>query len=142
MDTSSSSSASLEDEKPSMEPNHSHLDPSNGAPTGTERTDAHIVPETVDEPQERDLEKAEANGNEKPKPSPMGMMDPSQFPDGGLEAWLVVSGAFCCLFCSFGWINGKYCNQQTPSERFLMMCHSDWDLSELLRDWAIKRVLS
>ena len=31
--------------------------------------------------------------------------DPSTFPDGGLEAWLVVAGAFCGVFCSFGWIN-------------------------------------
>ena len=30
--------------------------------------------------------------------------DPSQFPDGGLEAWLVVLGCYCCLFVSFGWI--------------------------------------
>lgn len=26
-------------------------------------------------------------------------------PDGGAEAWLVVLGAFCGLFVSFGWIN-------------------------------------
>jgi hypothetical protein len=32
---------------------------------------------------------------------------PSQFPDGGTKAWLVVAGGFCCLFCSFGWINCK-----------------------------------
>ncbi|KAF2173928.1 hypothetical protein M409DRAFT_16196 [Zasmidium cellare ATCC 36951] len=25
-------------------------------------------------------------------------------PDGGLCAWLVVAGAWCCLACSFGWI--------------------------------------
>ena len=31
-------------------------------------------------------------------------MDPSQFPDSGLEAWLVVLGCFCSLFVSFGWI--------------------------------------
>ena len=31
--------------------------------------------------------------------------DPSEFPDGGLKAWLSVLGAFCCLFCGFGWIN-------------------------------------
>jgi hypothetical protein len=28
-------------------------------------------------------------------------------PDGGLEAWLVVSGAWCASFCSFGWINSQ-----------------------------------
>ena len=30
---------------------------------------------------------------------------PSQFPDGGRNAYLALTGAFCCLFCSFGWIN-------------------------------------
>ncbi|KAF2501375.1 MFS general substrate transporter [Lophium mytilinum] len=30
---------------------------------------------------------------------------PSQFPDGGLEAWGVVAGAACGMFCSFGWLN-------------------------------------
>jgi hypothetical protein len=28
-------------------------------------------------------------------------------PDGGAEAWLVVLGAWCSLFCSFGWINSQ-----------------------------------
>jgi hypothetical protein len=32
---------------------------------------------------------------------------PSQFPDGGAKAWLVVAGGFCCFFCSWGWINCK-----------------------------------
>ena len=27
--------------------------------------------------------------------------------DSGLEAWPVVLGGFCCLFVSFGWVNGK-----------------------------------
>ncbi|KAL9615530.1 MAG: hypothetical protein Q9167_000043 [Letrouitia subvulpina] len=40
----------------------------------------------------------------KSKPAIAGF-DPTSFPDGGPQAWLVVSGAFCCLFCSFGWIN-------------------------------------
>ncbi|KAI5814878.1 major facilitator superfamily domain-containing protein [Pyronema omphalodes] len=31
--------------------------------------------------------------------------DPRSFPDGGLQAWLCVFGGFCCLFCSFGWVN-------------------------------------
>lgn len=26
-------------------------------------------------------------------------------PDGGLQAWMTVTGAFCGLFVSFGWIN-------------------------------------
>lgn len=30
---------------------------------------------------------------------------PSQFPDGGAKAFLCLLGGFCCLFCSFGWLN-------------------------------------
>lgn len=26
--------------------------------------------------------------------------------DGGFAAWSVVFGAWCCLFCAFGWVNG------------------------------------
>ncbi|CAL8577887.1 hypothetical protein XPA_003699 [Xanthoria parietina] len=68
---------------------------------GLPETDANILPDTSDLP-ESDLEKA--NSSEDPKPAFAGF-DPSSFPDGGLQAWLVVSGAFCCLFCSFGWVN-------------------------------------
>ena len=28
-------------------------------------------------------------------------------PDGGFEAWMVVAGAWCTSFCSFGWINSQ-----------------------------------
>lgn len=31
--------------------------------------------------------------------------DLSDFPEGGLEAWLVVFGGFCAQFCTFGVIN-------------------------------------
>lgn len=34
--------------------------------------------------------------------------DDDDFPDGGLEAWLVVLGAWCVSFCSYGWINSKF----------------------------------
>lgn len=32
-------------------------------------------------------------------------MNPADFPDGGLEAWLVVFGGWCALFCTFGLVN-------------------------------------
>ncbi|OOQ87143.1 putative monocarboxylate permease [Penicillium brasilianum] len=38
-------------------------------------------------------------------PAPAGPPGPGPPPDGGAEAWLVVLGAFCGLFVSFGWIN-------------------------------------
>ena len=70
-------------------------------------TEANILPATANESQGVDVEKGlgKTNADDKAR---LGMMDPSSFPDGGWEAWLAVSGAFCCLFCSFGWINGKY----------------------------------
>lgn len=32
----------------------------------------------------------------------------SDAPDGGVTAWLVVLGAWCTSFCSFGWINSMH----------------------------------
>lgn len=82
--------------------NHSAHNDGAHARAGPQTTDGNMVPETADEPQDLDLEKAlEEDG----KPKPPGPMDPASFPDGGAKAWLVVSGAFACLFCSFGWIN-------------------------------------
>ena len=40
-----------------------------------------------------------------PASEPINPFHPSQFPDGGKDAWLCLLGSFCCLFCSFGWIN-------------------------------------
>jgi MFS family permease len=64
-------------------------------------TEANIFPEPEVEA-EADLEK----GGVIPKstPTPSGV-NPADFPDGGLEACLVVFGGWCCLFVSFGWIN-------------------------------------
>lgn len=33
--------------------------------------------------------------------------DEDEFPDGGTTAWLVVVGAWCVSFCSYGWINSR-----------------------------------
>ncbi|PVH97821.1 MFS general substrate transporter [Periconia macrospinosa] len=40
-----------------------------------------------------------------PAPEPISPFHPSQFPDGGKDAWLCLLGAAFCLFCSFGWLN-------------------------------------
>lgn len=64
------------------------------------QTEANILPETAEEPGKLDLEADMEKKSATPSP-----MDPASFPDGGLDAWLVVLGGFCCLFCSFGWIN-------------------------------------
>ena len=71
--------------------------------------------------QEPDLEKAEQK-------KPPGGIDPASFPDGGLEAWLVVSGGFACLFSSFGWINaiGVF---QTEWEKNQLRSYSPSDIS-------------
>lgn len=37
-------------------------------------------------------------------------------PDGGLQAWLVVLGAWCSSFCSYGWINSVGIFQQYYEE--------------------------
>lgn len=39
-----------------------------------------------------------------PAPKPTGP-NPADFPDGGLRAWTVVAGSWCCMFASMGWIN-------------------------------------
>lgn len=52
-----------------------------------------------------DLSDVTDNDNEKEKDDDD---DDDNFPDGGVDAWLVVLGAWCVSFCSFGWINSKF----------------------------------
>ncbi|KAH8199072.1 hypothetical protein TruAng_006759 [Truncatella angustata] len=53
-----------------------------------------------------DVEAAEnSTGAEPLKSSAASEWDPAAFPDGGVEAWLVVMGAFSALFCTFGLLN-------------------------------------
>jgi hypothetical protein len=60
-----------------------------------------------DDPQ--NLEKEFEEGREANVAVPQGIspMDPSQFPEGGREAWIVVLGAWLGIGSSFGWINGE-----------------------------------
>lgn len=34
-------------------------------------------------------------------------------PDGGAAAWLIVLGAWCTSFCSFGWLNSMSSSHRT-----------------------------
>lgn len=56
-----------------------------------------------------------------PKPPPG--FDPASFPDGGTRAWMVVFGAVCCLFVSFGWINCIGMSGFSTSFVRLMSCY-------------------
>lgn len=42
-------------------------------------------------------------------------------PDGGTAAWLVVLGAWCTSFCSFGWINSKFPPPPPPPQSVLTL---------------------
>jgi MFS family permease len=79
-------------------------------------TEANIFPEPEVEA-EADLEK----GGVIPPTVPVaGGINPADFPDGGLEACLVVLGGWFCLFCSFGWINCIGVFQQYYQQHLLL----------------------
>ncbi len=63
------------------------------------------------------IEKNIEEGREGNVAAPQGLnpMDPSQFPEGGLEAWTVVFGAACGIYVSFGWINCTFTSLQYTS---------------------------
>lgn len=87
------------DKTPYDSPTSKH--PSVELPSQNRETEANIFPENEVEAH-ADLE----NGGLEAKQAPVaGGVNPADFPDGGLEAWLVVLGCWCGLFCSFGWIN-------------------------------------
>lgn len=73
-------------------------------PSPNRETDANIYPEP-ENVIDAELEKLEQGAEPQPEPPKPHGMDPADFPDGGLQAWLVVFGGWCGLFCTFGLIN-------------------------------------
>jgi hypothetical protein len=66
---------------------------------------SHAVPTDPHSTYDGDADKASSENELQPESPPQmknPMMDPSSFPDGGLQAWLTVGGAWCALFVSFG----------------------------------------
>lgn len=58
----------------------------------------------IAEPEEQDSSKDVENGaaSSNPAADDLGKID------GGTTAWLVVLGAWCASFCSYGWINSQW----------------------------------
>ncbi|KAJ6781838.1 hypothetical protein PWT90_07553 [Aphanocladium album] len=52
-----------------------------------------------------DVERAESPSTPEQQVAAPAGPSPSDFPDGGREAWMVLFGGWCALFCTFGLIN-------------------------------------
>lgn len=63
--------------------------------------------------------------------TPKQSWDHGAAPDGGAKAWLVVLGAWCALFCTFGWINSTF---SSISECSLV-------LADMKQAWALFRAI-
>jgi hypothetical protein len=48
-------------------------------------------------------------------------------PDGGLEAWMVVAGAWSSSFCSWGWINSQFLS---PGQNLRLTIKKAWESSK------------
>ncbi|KAH8806768.1 major facilitator superfamily domain-containing protein [Flagelloscypha sp. PMI_526] len=66
------------------------------------------------EPSHSDVEKQENDVPSKPGPAPT-----SEYPDGGLQAWLVVLGGFMCNFVAFGYVSSYGVFQAYYTEHLL-----------------------
>lgn len=86
-------------------------------PSQNKETQANIIAEPEDVAQ-ADIERQAATSLSEKKsdatestaaapagPQPGSGWHPSDFPDGGLQAWLVVFGGWCGLFCTFGFVS-------------------------------------
>lgn len=108
-----SSAPTRGDEKADMPPYHSSRPSSlQRIPSQNSHANANIFaePEAVAEADieagEKVTEGQQQMAAEKDTgPHPGSGFHPSDFPDGGVQAWLVVFGGWCGLFCTFGFIN-------------------------------------
>ena len=64
------------------------------------------------------------------QPKPSGS-DP---PDGGTVAWLVILGAWCISFCSFGWLNSNFFSYRMKHGQFMLTINRYWCLPGVLRN--------
>jgi hypothetical protein len=105
-----------------MGANHQHATPSiDSATTNTALSDnsTPVMNDQVNDDLEKGIRTTDPAGSEKhdlnveplsekseaATPALACPLDPGLPPDGGMEAWMSVLGAFCGLFVSFGWIN-------------------------------------
>ncbi|KAF4456567.1 hypothetical protein F53441_1311 [Fusarium austroafricanum] len=89
-------------------------DPEKQSTQPTTRTEGNIHPEPAnavmadlergDDDEKKQAQEQEQEQKQSPPGPPSGMA-PADFPDGGAEAWLVVFGGWCALFCTFGLVN-------------------------------------
>ncbi|CAM1503813.1 Fc.00g014040.m01.CDS01 [Cosmosporella sp. VM-42] len=99
--------ANTDSEKVDQAPYNSRPSSPQRIPSQNKETDANIYPEPSNAV-EADLERGEKDAKPEggaPPPGPPPGMAPGDFPDGGTEAWLVVFGGWCALFCTFGLVN-------------------------------------
>ena len=62
-------------------------------------------------------------------------------PDGGAAAWLVVLGAWCCSFCSPGWVNSTCLSSPLHTETCSPVFPRHRQLSAVLRSGTATQLL-
>jgi hypothetical protein len=60
-------------------------------------------------------------------------------PDGGRDAWLMVLGAWCCSFVSFGWLNSTFCS--SSGLKYVLTSNRRWHLPGILHDRSSEKLL-
>ncbi|GKT43638.1 MFS transporter asaE [Colletotrichum spaethianum] len=80
-------------------------DPSNVVEADLEKGGLAAAQNSIDAKSHGGNVAATAGEEAPPTPAAPPGMNPADFPDGGAQAWLVVFGGWCALFCTFGLIN-------------------------------------